>query len=566
MTALVARSARRHGAGRREGAIALVYFRLMVVMLMFGGVTALIGARLVWLLIFAERPDRTGGPAGVVLPRSDIVDRNGVVLASTINAWRIGVHPKRIVGDRDEIARRLAELMPHRSFEDYRAILHSGRNFHYLKHEALPELVQAVNALGEPGIVFERETRRYYPQGSLAAHILGWTDQDGKAASGMELALDTRLRDPVRLKKPLALSIDSRVQAAVEAELQAAIDTFSARGGTGIVLDVHSGEVVAMTSLPSFDPNAPSRAPVENLANGATLSVYELGSTFKTITVANAIDLGIVPSMYKRYDATQPLKVGRFTIRDDHPQKRFLNVAELLVHSSNIATARIADEVGPENTREMFRKLGFDRPVDLELGARGQPLWPKYWARVTNMTVAYGHGIAVTPLHLANAYAALVNGGIWRPMTLLRRDDASIPAGRRVISPETSARMRQLMRLIVTEGTGRRSDVVGFRIGGKTGTAEKPHAGGYKRNALISTFAAVFPMDAPRYVVIAMLDEPRGTAATGGYATAGMVAAPVVGKIVARAGPLLGIIPDERREVDMTGLEGVLWKPKPKED
>lgn len=566
MTALVARTTRRSGAGKREDAVALVHFRLMVVMLMFGGVIALIGLRLAWLLVFAERPDRGGMPSGLMLPRSDIVDRNGVVLAGTIDAWRIGVHPGKIVGDRAEIARRLAELMPQRSEHEYLRILNSKRSFFYLKHEALPELVQAVNAIGEPGIVFERETRRYYPQGALAAHVLGWTDQDGKAASGMELAMDERLRDPVRLKKPLALSIDSRVQAAVETELQAAIDMFAARGGTGIVLDVHSGEVVAMTSLPSFDPNAPSKAPIENLANAATLSVYELGSTFKMITVANAIDSGVVTSMYKRYDATKPMKVGRFTIRDDHPQKRYLNVPETLVHSSNIATARIADEVGPERTQAMFRQLGFDKPVDLELGARGHPLWPRYWARVTNMTVAYGHGIAVTPLHLANAYATLINGGIWRPMTLLRRDANAIPAGRRVISPETSARMRQLMRMVVTEGTGRKSDVPGFRIGGKTGTAEKPHEGGYKRNALVSTFAAVFPMDAPRYVVIAMLDEPHGTAATGGYATAGMVAAPVVGKIVARAGPLLGVIPDDRREVDMTGLENTIWKPKSEED
>lgn len=566
MTALVARPARRQFAGQREETTALVYFRLMVVMLMFAGITGVIALRLCYLWIFADRPDNGRGISGIVLPRSDIVDRNGVVLAGTIQAWKIGVHPGKIVGDRDAIAAQLAQLMPNRSEAEYRAILHSKRSFFYLKHEALPELVQAVNAIGEPGIVFEREIRRYYPQGSLAAHVLGWTDQDGNAASGMELAMDQRLRDPQNRSRPLALSIDSRVQAAVEAELKSAIDTFSALGGTGIVLDVHSGEVMALASLPNFDPNAPSQVPTENLRNAATLSVYELGSTFKMITVANAIDSGVVTSMHKRYDATAPLQIGRFTIRDDHPQKRYLDVPELLVHSSNIATARIADELGPQRTQAMFRQLGFDKPVDLELGARGTPLWPHYWARVTNMTVAYGHGIAVTPLHLANAYAALVNGGIWRPMTLLRRDSNSIPAGRRVISPETSARMRQLMRLVVTEGTGRKADVAGFRIGGKTGTAEKPHEGGYKRNALVSTFAAVFPMDAPRYVVIAMLDEPHGTAATGGYATAGMVAAPVVGKIVARVGPLLGVIPDDRREVDMTGLEGTLWKPKAEED
>ncbi len=562
MTALVARPARQRFAGQREQAVALVHFRLMVVMLMFAGITAVIALRLVMLWAFSDRPSGADALHGLVPPRADLVDRNGVVLAGTIDAWKIAVHPQKIIGDREAIAVRLAQLLPERSLDVYRRILHSPRKFIYLRHEALPELVQAVNAIGEPGIVFERETRRYYPQGSLAAHVVGWTDQDGKAASGMELSLDKRLLDPLRRNRAVALSIDSRVQAAVESELMAAITKFSARAGTGIVLDVHTGEVIAMASLPSFDPNAPAKAPIANLANQATLSVYELGSTFKVITVANAIDSGVVTDMHRRFDATEPLHIGRFTIHDDHPQRRFLDVPELLVYSSNIATARVADEVGIDRTRAMFHKLGFDRPVDIELGARGRPLWPQFWARVTNMTVAYGHGIAVTPLHLANAYASIANGGIWRPATLMRRDPDQIPSGRRVISAATSARMRQLMRLVVMQGTGKNAEVAGFRIGGKTGTAEKPHGGGYQRNALVSTFAAVFPMDAPRYVVVAMLDEPHGTVDTGGYATAGMVAAPIVGKIVARVGPLLGVIPDDRREVDMTGLENTIWKPK----
>ena len=566
MTALVARPARQRFAGLREETVALVHFRLMVVMLMFVGVTGIIILRLAFLWAFADRPSDAGALSGIVPPRADIVDRNGIVLAGTIDAWKIGIHPKRIIGDRDLIATRLAQLMPNRSEAQYRAILHSKRNFVYLKHEALPELVQAVNAIGEPAIVFERETRRYYPQGSLAAHVLGWTDQDGKAASGMELAINDRLLDPARRNHKVALSIDSRVQAAVESELNAAITKFSAKAGTGIVLDVHTGELIAMASLPSFDPNAPNKVPTENLANKVTLDVYELGSTFKMITVANAIDSGIVTDMHKRYDASRPLHIGRFTISDYHDSKRWLDVPELLVNSSNIATARIADELGAARTQSMLRQRRLDQPVDIELGARGRPLWPKYWARVTTMTVGYGHGIAVTPLHLANAYAALVNGGIWRPTTLLRRGADDIPSGRRVISPATSARMRQLMRLVVTEGTGGKADVPGYRIGGKTGTADKAGVGGYAHHGLVSTFAAVFPMDAPRYVVIVMLDEPHGTADTGGFATAGQVSAPTVGKIVARAGPLLGVIPDDRREVDMSGLEDTIWKPKSDED
>ena len=534
----------------------------MVVMLMFVGVTSAIGLRLTYLTIFADRSGAANTAEGLIPPRADIQDRNGVVLAGTIDAWKIGVHPNKIIGDRNLIAAQLATLMPERSEAEYSAILHSNRTFFYLRHNAMPELIQRVNAIGEPGIVFEREPRRYYPQGSLAAHIIGWTDQDGKAVSGMELALNDKLADPARRSLPARLSIDSRVQAAMESELAAAMTEFSAIGATGIVLDVHSGEVIAMASLPEFDPNAPAHVPLQDLVNKATLNVYELGSTFKIITMANGIESGVITSMNKRYDATEPLHIGRFTIHDDHPQRRFLDVPETLIYSSNIATARIADEIGADRQQAMFRKLGFDRPVDIELGARGTPLWPKYWARVTTMTTAYGHGIAVTPLHLASAYAAIANGGIWRPATLLMRDPNHLPAGRRVISPATSARMRQLMRMVVIQGTGKKANVPGFRIGGKTGTAEKPEGGGYKRNALVSTFAGVFPMDAPRYVVLAMLDEPHGTRETGGYATAGMVSAPIVGKIVSRIGPLLGIIPDESRDVDLADLQGTVWNPK----
>ena len=534
----------------------------MVVMLMFVGVTSAIGLRLTYLTIFADRSGAANSAEGLIPPRADIQDRNGVVLAGTIDAWKIGVHPNKIIGDRNLIAAQLATLMPERSEAEYSAILHSNRTFFYLRHNAMPELIQRVNAIGEPGIVFEREPRRYYPQGSLAAHIIGWTDQDGKAVSGMELALNDKLADPARRSLPARLSIDSRVQAAMESELAAAMTEFSAIGATGIVLDVHTGEVIAMASLPEFDPNAPAHVPLQDLVNKATLNVYELGSTFKIITMANGIESGVITSMNKRYDATEPLHIGRFTIHDDHPQRRFLDVPETLIYSSNIATARIADEIGADRQQTMFRKLGFDRPIDIELGARGTPLWPKYWARVTTMTTAYGHGIAVTPLHLASAYAAIANGGIWRPATLLMRDPNHLPAGRRVISPATSARMRQLMRMVVIQGTGKKANVPGFRIGGKTGTAEKPEGGGYKRNALVSTFAGVFPMDAPRYVVLAMLDEPHGTRETGGYATAGMVSAPIVGKIVSRIGPLLGIIPDESRDVDLADLQGTVWNPK----
>ncbi len=565
MTALVARPDRVRLAGQRQQSLALVHFRLMVVMLLFLGVVGLIALRLLWISVFAGT-----GPAAAAasdLPaRGDIVDRNGVPMARTIMAWSIGLHPRQLVNDPMEVAQKLAAAMPEHSVADYFAMLKSGKSFIYLRRRATPELVAQVNAIGEPAIALAREPERLYPQTSLAAHVLGWTDIEGRGTFGMEKVLDKRLLDPAKRGTPVALSIDSRVQAAMEAELGAAVQKFTAAGGEGLVLDVRTGEVVAMTSLPTFNPNDPGKTGIEALKNNTTQSVYELGSTFKAITIANAIDTGVVTSMTKKYDATQPLQIGRYKIHDDHAENRWLNVPEMMVHSSNIVTARIADELGQEREMAMFRKLGLDKPPAIELGASARPLWPSYWGRTTVMTVGFGHGIAVTPLNLAIAYAALVNGGIYRPATLLKRGpDNPVPAGRRVIAETTSARVRQLLRLVVlpvADGTGKKADVPGFRLGGKTGTAEKAQGGGYNRKVNVSTFAGVFPMDDPRYVIMMTLDSPHGTADTYGFTTAAWVVGPAISKTVARIGPLLGVIPDERHDVDESELLPLLWRPE----
>ena len=551
----------RHVAGDRQQAFIVARHRLMVMMLMFIIVTGVVAAKLGWMAL-AEDGAGGGAPAGLIFERADIADRNGVTLARTIEAWSIAVHPDKLVGDPALLAYRLAELMPEKTEAQYLAILRRGKHFAYLRRRAVPDLVTAVNALGEPGIEFRREPERLYPQASLAAHVLGWIDQNGHAAAGMEKVLDKRLTDPGTRNAPTLLSIDSRVQVAMETELAAAMTKHSAIGATGLVMDVNTGEIIAMASLPSYNPNAVGRVPYETLLNKNISDVYELGSTFKMLTVANAIESGVVTSMAKRYDATVPLQIGKFKIHDDHATRRWLNVPELLVHSSNIATARIADELGVARTKSFFTRLGFDKAPALELQGRARPLWPKFWARTTTMTVGYGHGIAVTPLHLASAYATLANGGIYRPATLYKLAPGDVPAGRRVISEATSARMRQLMRLVVLKGTGRKADAPGLRLGGKTGTGEKPTKGGYAKNANVSTFAAVFPMDRPRYVVIAMLDTPKGTADTFGFTTAAWTAGPVISKVVSRIGPLLGIMPDDRVDIDESDLLPLLWEPK----
>ncbi len=561
MTTLVARPQRARHAGDKAYSIGVAHQRLMVLMLLFLIVGSVIGARLVALGFMDDGLSVARSVTGLA-GRGDLVDRNGDVLARTIEAWSVGVHPNKLLGRPEDLAPQLAALMPERTEAQYLALLTSGANFTYLRRRALPDLVAAVNALGEPGMAYAREPERLYPQTTLAAHVIGYTDFDGNGVMGMERVLNEALTDSTRKGAPVALSIDRRVQAAMESELSAAMVDLRAQGATGLVLDVETGELLAMVSLPVFNPNKSGQAAPEARRNNVTQSVYELGSTFKPITMAAAIDTGTVTNLARRFDATAPVSIGRFKISDTHPQRRWLNIPETLVHSSNVATARIADEIGQAKMDALFRKLAFYEPPHVELRERGRPLTPQYWGRLTTMTVAYGHGIAVTPLHLASAYAALVNGGIWRPATLLKVPKGKAVKGRRVFSQSTSDTMRQMLRMIVTDGTGKKADVPGFRVGGKTGTAEKPGVGGYSKTVNVSTFAAAFPMDAPRYVVIAMLDAPKGSALSAGQTTAGWTAAPVVSKVIARTGPMLGVYPDTAREVDMSAIMPLLWKAK----
>ena len=600
MSTLVARPLPARRAGdQRLALVATAHVRLMMLMLLMMAGFALILGRIALLGLLGTPASAHTLARGPAL-RGDILDRNGEPLARTIQAWTIGVRPAELLGDRPALAGALARMMPGHDASWYLERLNKRVRFTYLDTHAAPGTVNAVHALGEPGIVFRQEPERLYPQSTLAAHVLGYigptaTDRKVLGRTGMERVCEARLtgvapivragekdvcgvrpadppsrgpnlRGPA-ISRPLlpgdavALSIDSRVQAAMESELGQAMVAFQARGATGVVLDVHTGEVIAMVSLPVYNPNRLQGTSADALRNNVTQSVYELGSTFKPITAAAAIDSGMVKDISRRFDATRPLQVGRFTIHDDrgHEQKRWLNIPETLIHSSNIATARIADELGKDRLAAMFTALGFGERPAVELRERAGPIWPQYWARTTVMTTAYGHGIAVTPLHLANAYATLVNGGIFRPTTLLKVAPGQAPAGRRVLSEATSARMRQMLRLIVLEGTGKKGEAPGYRVGGKTGTAEVAGAGGYSRKANVSTFAAAFPMDAPRYVVVAMLDSPIGNAQSFGITTAAWTAAPVVSRVISRTGMMLGVRPDMQRDVDVSDLRALLW-------
>jgi len=551
MNTLVVRPTRVRTAGVRQQILLTAQQRLMILMLLFMAAFFVVSVRLLYFALFDTASSHRAATA-FVPARADIVDRNGVPLARTIDGYSIRVVPSKLLNNRQYLADELHKIFPDMPREELLAKV-SGARPTYIRRRALPDQVAAVNAIGDIGFDFPREKERLYPQLTLAAHVLGFTNAEGHGVTGVEGAFDQRLIDKATRGEPLALSIDARVQGVLESELSSAVANLEAIGGAGIILDVHTGEVAAMTSLPTFNPNKLTGSDPATRRNAVTYNLYELGSTFKPLSIGAAIDDGVVTSMARRYDASAPLAIAGFRIRDSHPG-RWYNVPETLIQSSNIATARIADELGRENMERLFRNLDFDKRPQIELKERAFPLWPRDWGRLTTMTTSYGHGIAVTPLHLASAYAALVNGGMYRPATMLKLGDKAPPQGRRVFKASTSARMRQLLRLIVSDGTGKQADAPGFRVGGKTGSAEKPGAGGYRRHSLVSTFAAAFPMDNPRYVVLVMIDEPKGNAFSSGQRTAGWTAAPVVRKVVTRAGPMLGVFPDESRDVDVSEL------------
>ena len=546
--ALVARPERLRLVGQRRQILAVMHQRLMIGMLIYGGIVALIVLRLVWLAAFGDHAGRKGGALDLAPERGDVVDRDGQSLAVTIDAWTIGVQPAEVIGDKFALAQKLAMLMPERDAATYLGMLRSKRKFYYLRRRAAPGLVDAVNALGEPGMALSREPDRLYPQTALAAHVLGYTDVDGNGSAGIERAFNDRLRDPALRGTPLTLSISSPIQQALEHELQGAVTQFSAIGASGIIMNIHTGEILAMTSLPQLNPNAAGNGTMEARFNRATLGVYELGSTFKPFTVAMAMDAGVIKSLGQMYACPGALHVAGRTINDTHPFNRPCSVAEIMMESSNIGTAQIAQQLGSGRQQAFLRKMGFLDKVEVELRERGRTLSPgKNWNLVETMTVGFGHGIAVTPLHLASGYATLFNGGIYRPATLLKVDPTRVAPGRRVFTEDTSYKMRALLRLVVTKGTGKKADAPGYRVGGKTGTAEKYH----NRSLKVTSFAGVFPMEDPKYVIIAMLDEPKATAETYGFSTAGWNVAPLISRTVSRIAPMLGVRPDKKREPNM---------------
>jgi len=522
--------------------------RLLVTGVMFALAFGVLGVRLVDL----TRHGKSGAPQwqamtkskteNTVVVRGDVRDRFGNILATSLPTQSLYVDSREALKGDDAavVADSLLTVLPNLNREQLIGKIKKGDRFQWIERNLTPDQVWAVNNLGLLGFGFRREERRVYPYGPTFAHVIGYTDVDGRGISGVERTFEGRLGNE---GEPVDLSIDMRVQAILHDELTKAKDRFSALGAAGVVMDVNTGGIIAMVSLPDFDPNKPAGSLGERGFNRVTKGVYEMGSTFKLFTTAMALDTGTV-GLTDGYDASEPIRIARFTINDFHAKKRWLSVPEILVYSSNIGTAKMALDVGMKKQKEYLTRFGLLSTPDVELPEVGSPLFPARWGDISTMTIAYGHGIAVSPLQVAAGVSALVNGGIMLPPTLMKQTSASLPRGEQVLKAKTSEAMRSLMRLVVRGGTGKKADVQGYLVGGKTGTAEKSVAGRYDKKALLSSFVGAFPMTKPRYVVLAVVDEPKGIKATYGYATGGWIAAPVVKGVIERMGPLYGLVPD----------------------
>jgi cell division protein FtsI (penicillin-binding protein 3) len=489
-------------------------------------------------------------PIGRVFSRPEIVDRRGNLIATDVGVSSLYADPALII-DLDEAIEKVMRVLPDLDAADLRKALGDrNRRFAWIKRGLSPLQAQRVHDLGLPGLAFRREPKRVYPAGALVGHLVGHVNVDNKGVSGIERYIDDKLgteavQAPQQSRAaPVGLSIDLGVQQALTAELKDAVSRYSASGAAGLVMDVTSGELLAAVSLPEVDPNRPADALSEERLDRLSTGVYELGSMFKVFTVAMALDEKLA-TLDKVYDVREPLKFGSYTINDLHPLGRPLSVRDIFIHSSNVGAGMIALEAGNARQIGFLSRLGLLSQIRTEAGPVAAPLLPKRWGEIEMVTISYGHGMAVTPVQFAAAVAPLVNGGTRVMPTMLAATGESAVL-ERLIRPETSARIRDLLRLNVTspQGTGRRAEAVGYRVGGKTGTAEIPGRGGYQAKSVISSFVAAFPMDAPRYLTLVSIYEPRASEETKGQITAGLNAAPATGRLIDRVAPLLGVLPE----------------------
>lgn len=542
---------------RVEKALSTMRIRLLLGVLVCLAMVCAIALRLVEVGLLSERElaeKQRRGTHAQSYSRAEILDRNGVVLATNLVTASLYANPS-VIRDHHMAAKKLAKVLPGQSAAQILEKLENHKSFVWIKRNLTPKEQYAVNALGIPGLNFVNEERRVYPYRELFAHLVGFVSVDNQGMAGVEKRLNNALSGTeITAPEPVQLSIDIRVQGIVHEELSKAMEEFSAIGAVGVIADAKTGEIVSMVSLPDFDPHKPGKAPDEARFNRVTNGVYEMGSTFKAITLAMALDSGKV-GLNDVIDASAPIRYAGFTIHDHHAKNRPLTVPEVFMYSSNIGTAKIAQMLGVKHHRQFLEHLGLMHPIDIGLPEMPRPLYPsaKNWSELSTLTISFGHGMSVSPAHMVQAVQAMVNDGMKVPLSVFKR--AEEPAGEQILNPETSYRMRQLLRLVVEKGTGSKSEVAGYWVGGKTGTAEKITAHGYSSNASLSSFIGAFPIQDPKYVVLVMLDEPKGTKQTFGYATGGWTAAPTVSRIVARVGPMLGVKPEREIGKHLASLQ-----------
>lgn len=535
-------------AGEKSSSLDQARGRIVLIVGLFVLVYMMVAARLVDATIiqgyFAQNGEQENHETAKETKqkrRGDIVDRNGVILATSLKTASLYADQKRIT-DAAASAKALSEIFPDMTYGETLKKLQGNKRFVWIKRNLTPSEQRKILEIGDPGLAFEYDYRRMYPQGKLTSHMVGYTDVDGRGTAGIEHSFNKLLNET---KEPLKLTLDVRLQHILKREIQKAMDEFTAIGGAGLIMDVNTGEVLASVSLPDFDPHETSiKVNDDRRFNRATLGVYELGSTFKVFTAAAILEKKHI-KMSTTFDATKPLKRGRFTISDYHPEKRALTLPEVFMVSSNIGTALMGEEVGTEAMKNLYSDLGFLKKAEFEIDELGKPIIPNPWREINTLTASYGHGIAVSPLQLTSGFSAIVNGGYLVKPSIVMTEGKRSHTDIRVISQETSLKMRQLLRLVVSEGTARKADVKGYMVGGKTGTADKNFNGRYAKDRRISSLVATFPVNDPKYAVFVMVDEPHGTKASYGYATAGWVAAPAVARVISSIGPILNMEPDK---------------------
>ncbi|MGZ3365950.1 MAG: peptidoglycan D,D-transpeptidase FtsI family protein [Caulobacteraceae bacterium] len=488
------------------------------------------------------RQEINGYVTPVATARADLVDRNGQLLAVDLTHYGVYIDPREI-WDTAETRRVLTGLLPSLQAQRLDKALRSDRR-EYLIGGLTPDQRAKLQDLGLPGISFEEEEKRVYPLGSTAAHMVGFSDKSGTGLSGAELALDGAIKDAAG-REPVALAMDLRVQAALDDELAKAVAKYHALGGIGIVVNVKTGEILGFSSQPDFDLNQPGKSPPDQMVNRGAGSVYELGSVFKAFTLAAGLDSGVV-TLNTSFDVSHPIELGGRLVHDYDKGDTTLQLWQVFTHSSNIGAAKMALMAGHDRMQDYFKRFGLFAAAPSELVESARPILPRQFSDQTLAQIAFGQGIAVSPLALATGYRSLLDGGVYSPLTIKKQPAGTEAQGRRVISEQTSAKMLQLMRLNVTDpkGSGHKADVPGLFVGGKTGSAQKPEHGHYGKNN-VSSFVAVFPAEGPlnadRYMVQITLDSPQRTPETMGFITGGWNAAPTAGRIIDRIAPFVGV-------------------------